>query len=285
MAENYEFAAMKSGGISLNRAMRVLIYCTSIMSLIAFYLQIILFQKHNTVLLTCAKPFCKLHLLWLSVRDSLIKLAQLSILRLKKNLAKKTGSFRRCNVACKEKEYAPVTTVIKAKKGVLKSDKSTNLLQLDLFDGHYYEDVPPQNYEDRERYPFAKSSFKKYTINIDLATLNSASQDGGEIVNAHNMLSMRELKYTIDSLETNYNKDIVSFSENLDQKATPYYNYLPPEALPKVVNKVDVYSKDLLSVFSPDRQATLREQAKGLVSNAVFSLDGYQFDLTVKRIT
>lgn len=36
MAENYEFAAMKSGGISLKRAMKVLVYCTLVMSLIGF---------------------------------------------------------------------------------------------------------------------------------------------------------------------------------------------------------------------------------------------------------
>ena len=48
--------------------------------------------------------------------------------------------------------------------------------------------------------------------------LNGTNQDSGEVVNAHNMLNMSELKYTIDSLELNFKKDVLSYSENLDQK-------------------------------------------------------------------
>lgn len=283
MAENYEFAAMKSGGISLKRAMRVLVYCTTVMSIIAFLFANNIIPEAQYRFINLRKTILQTSPAMAIGEGQFNKIGNTFNIKVEKKTGENGEFLEDVTLHVKKKDYAPVTTVIKAKKGVLKSDKSTNLLQLDLFEGYYYEDIPSQKYEDRERYPFAKSSFKKYTINIDLANLNGTSQDGGEIVNAHNMLSMRELKYTIDSLQTNYNKDIVSYSENLDQKSMPYMSYVPAEAFPAPVKKENVFDKDLLSVFPPDRQATIREQAKGLVGNNIFSLDGYQFDLTVKK--
>ena len=48
LAENYEFAAMKSSGISVQRAMKSLIYFMCILSIGAFFLPIMLFRLPNT---------------------------------------------------------------------------------------------------------------------------------------------------------------------------------------------------------------------------------------------
>ena len=202
MAENYEFAAMKSGGISLKRAMRVLVYCTTVMSIIAFLFANNIIPEAQYRFINLRKTILQTSPAMAIGEGQFNKIGNTFNIKVEKKTGENGEFLEDVTLHVKKKDYAPVTTVIKAKKGVLKSDKSTNLLQLDLFEGYYYEDIPSQKYEDRERFPFAKSSFKKYTINIDLATLNGTSQDGGEIVNAHNMLSMRELKYTIDSLQT-----------------------------------------------------------------------------------
>jgi lipopolysaccharide export system permease protein len=184
----------------------------------------------------------------------------------------------------KKGEFSTVTTVIKAKKGVLKSDESTNLLQLDLLDGNYYEDIQPKKFEDRDKLPFAKSSFKKYTVTIDLAKLNGASEDGAEIVNAYNMLNMSELKYTIDSLQSSFNNDVLSYSENIDKTTES----LTANAVVPVVNRVELpkskkVSEDLMSLFPSDKKALVVDVAKNNINNTIFSLDGYKTDLEFKQ--
>src|SRR3970282_447544 len=106
--------------------------------------------------------------------------------------------------------------VIKAKDGKLISSEESSILQLVLNDGNYYEDLVPKKYEDRNKLPFAKSAFKKYTINIDLSQLNKVDVDNEKIANTNTMLSVNELKYTLDSLDKNIKTEIVSFAENIN---------------------------------------------------------------------
>ena len=66
---------------------------------------------------------------------------------------------------------------------------------LELFDGNYYEDIFPTNYEEQKKLPFAKSTFKKYILNIDIGKLNNSDIDEESISNTNNMLNISELKY------------------------------------------------------------------------------------------
>ena len=54
LAENYEFAAMKSSGISLQRSMKTLIYFIAILSVVAFFfvLDLAVFVRADNPLLT-----------------------------------------------------------------------------------------------------------------------------------------------------------------------------------------------------------------------------------------
>ena len=113
-----------------------------------------------------------------------------------------------------------VRTVIKAKNGELISSEDSSILQLVLNDGYYYEDIIPKKYEDRSKLPFAKSSFKKYIINLDLSKLNKVDVNDQSIANTNTMLNVNELKYTLDSLHKNLKTDIISFSENMNQRIT-----------------------------------------------------------------
>lgn len=102
-------------------------------------------------------------------------------------------------------------TVIRATDGELISSDKTSILQLVLNDGNYYQDIVPKKYEDRDKLPFAKSSFKKYRINIDLSQLNKVDTKDESVSNTSTMLTVGDLKYTLDSLTKNRNTEIVSF--------------------------------------------------------------------------
>lgn len=283
-AENYEFAAMKSGGISLRRAMKFLIICTAIFSAIAF-----LFA--NNIIPEAQYRFVNLRKNILQTKPAMAigegqfnKIGTTTTIKVDKKSGENGEFLEGITMHMKKGEFGPITTVIKAKKGVLKSDETTNLLQLDLLDGNYYEDIQSQKMEERERLPFAKSSFKKYTINIDLAKLNGASEDGAEIINAYNMLNMSELKYTIDSLQLSYNKDVVSYSENIDKTSQSLTDALQLSLENNlVVPKKTKTTNDLLKIIPKEKKSVILEVAKSNISNTIFSLDGYTLDLEMKK--
>ncbi|CAM4264328.1 LptF/LptG family permease [Flavobacterium terrigena] len=283
-AENYEFAAMKSGGISLRRAMKFLIICTVVFSAIAF-----LFA--NNIIPEAQYRFVNLRKNILQTKPAMAigegqfnKIGATTTIKVDKKSGDNGEFLEGITMHMKKGEFSPITTVIKAKRGVLKSDETTNLLQLDLIDGNYYEDIYSQKMEEREKLPFAKSSFKKYTINIDLAKLNGASEEGGEIINAYNMLNMSELKYTIDSLQLNYNKDVISYSENLDKTSQSLTNVLEHTGENNLVVPIKTeQSNDLLKIIPNEKKSIIFDVAKSNISNTIFTLDGYSTDLEMKK--
>lgn len=283
LAENYEFAAMKSGGISLKRAMQPLFYFTLILAAVAF-----LFA--NNIIPEAQFRFINLRKSILQTKPAMaIGEGQFNKIGTNLNIKveKKSGEngefLEDITLHSKKSEFSPMNTVIRAKKGVLKSNDDTNLLQLELLDGNYYEDVVTEKFEEKQKMPFAKSSFKKYTINIDLAKLNKVGTEDGIVTNAHNMLTMGQLKYTIDSLETIYNKDVISYSENLNQRLQTGQQLPSNPSLVQVSKTTGNLDKDLFSIFSPDKKVTIKEIAKSNISNLIFSMDGYSFDLQNKK--
>lgn len=283
-AENYEFAAMKSGGISLGRAMKYLIVCSVLFSGIAFLFANNIIPEAQYRFINLRKSIIQTKPAMAIGEGQFSKIGTTTTIHVEKKSGENGSFLEGITMHMKKGEFSTVTTVIKAKKGVLKSDESTNLLQLDLLDGNYYEDIQPKKFEDRDKLPFAKSSFKKYTVTIDLAKLNGASEDGAEIVNAYNMLNMSELKYTIDSLQSSFNKDVLSYSENIDKTTES----LTANAVVPVVNRVELpkskkVADDLMSLFPSDKKALVVDVAKNNINNTIFSLDGYKTDLEFKQ--
>lgn len=283
-AENYEFAAMKSGGISLGRAMKYLIVCTVLFSGIAFLFANNIIPEAQYRFINLRKSIIQTKPAMAIGEGQFSKIGTTTSIHVEKKSGENGSFLEGVTMHMKKGEFGTVTTVIKAKKGVLKSDESTNLLQLDLLDGNYYEDIQPKKFEERDKLPFAKSSFKKYTVTIDLAKLNGASEEGAEIVNAYNMLNMSELKYTIDSLQTTFNKDVTAYSDNLDKSAESLAMvYNAPVSSSVIVPKKTKLTGDLIDLFPTDKKTLVIDVAKNNINNTIFTLDGYKTDLEFKQ--
>jgi lipopolysaccharide export system permease protein len=171
-------------------------------------------------------------------------------------------------------------TIIKAKKGLLSSEDNSNSLQLELYDGYYYEDLQPTKFDERDKLPFAKSSFKKYILTIDLTQLNQAEMDQGDIT-SEKMLTVPELSYTLDSLQKNYNKDVVSFADNLTIRNDNLFNKKPVESL-LAPPKKDNHTKDILSLFTKNEKIQLIAIAKNNINSADFNIQNSKLDLDIK---
>lgn len=248
-AENYEFAAMKSSGISLGRAMRGLTVFIFALSIVAFFFANDVIPKAEYKFINLRKNIIQRKPAMAIVEGQFNALGNFNI-----KVDKKSGENgeKLAGVTIHKRiPGAANATIIRAKRGLLKSDEKSNLLQLELFDGHYYEDINSKNQAERIRQPFAKSSFAKQIMNIDLTMLNSNDMDDEKIAHTNNMLNVSELNYTIDSLENNYTKEAKSIADNIVQRSSVVLEDVNINKLPykgTVEIKKDSIPKSLLTL-------------------------------------
>lgn len=277
LAENYEFAAMKSSGISLQRAMRSLTVFILLLSIVAF-----LFA--NNVIPYAEYKFINFRRNIAQVKPAMaIAEGQFSevgnyTIKVEKKSGDNGRYLSKVTIHKKASLGSSTNTVIKAKTGELISSEDSNVLKLVLRDGNYYEDIVPKKFEDRSKMPFAKSEFKRYVINIDLSKLNNANLDEEKITNTNTMLNVSELKFTLDSLQKNYNKDLVSFSENINQRAT-----LSTIDYNTNTNLLDTGNQDILKNFNDSDKTHILRVANGNVDAVSFSLENARYEMEDKQ--
>lgn len=287
LAENYEFAAMKSSGISLQRAMRSLTVFILLLTVVAFVFA-------NNVIPYAEYKFINFRRNIAQVKPAMaIAEGQFSeignyTIKVDKKSGENGNLLEGVIIHIKAPNGEGNKTVIKAKRGELISSEASNNLKLVLFDGNYYEDVIPKKFEERNKMPFAKATFKKDVINIDLSKLNT-NVETGEIANTNTMLNIGELSYTIDSLNTSYNKDIKSFSDNIYQRITINSNNTPKAT--SVLDSITTPNKEkisnnLLSNLNPSTKLKIVKQAFSAVESTTFSIESskYEMDEKLKNI-
>ena len=285
LSENYEFAAMKSAGISLSRAMRGLSVFIAVLAIAAFAFanDIIPFAEYKFV--NFRKNLAQVQPALAIAEGQFSDVGDYNI-----KVNKKSGEDGRdltgITIHKKSKLDSRNSTVIKAKTGELISSKKSSILQLVLNDGYYYEDVIPKDFQDRNKQPFAKSSFKKYILNIDLSSLAGGNLDETQISNTNNMLTVGELKYTVDSLATDYTKELKSFSDNSYQRTGIINPYKLPEAnmdLPAIETKTLPENISILDIFDKADQIEVLKVANSFVLNSSFGISSSRIEFENKQ--
>jgi lipopolysaccharide export system permease protein len=278
-AENYEFAAMKSAGISLMRAMRSL-------SVFILLLSVATFAFANNVIPYAEFKFINFRRNIAQVKPAMaIAEGQFSSvgsynIKVDKKSGKNGNDLTGVTIHKKaDQDFGNNAVVIQAKTGKLISSENSNVLKLVLNDGNYYEDIIPKKFEDRDKKPFAKSTFRKYVINIDLSKLNKASMDDQQITNTNTMLNASELRYTIDSLNKSYDRDIRSFSENIYQRTGAAASQV--QGIRPITSKTKV-PPDLAALLSPAEKTQIFNVARNNMANTVFSIEGSRIEMENK---
>lgn len=212
LAEHYEFAALKSAGVSLTRSMRSVFVVSILLSGIAFY-----------------------------VANTVVPYAEFKTYNLRKNLAKikpalaiSEGVFNdlgKSNIKVKEK-YGPNdrfltdviihqktadmrnSIVVKSDEGELKNADFSDGIQLVLTNGNRYEELKPKRADrNKKRYPHSRVSFGTYTMNIDLRDFNNVDLDEAKYTNTYKMQDIDRLSFSIDSLENIFTNDKESYAK------------------------------------------------------------------------
>lgn len=269
-AENYEFAAMKSSGISLGRAMQSLIVFIILLSVTAFFFANNIIPKAEYEFVNLRKTIVQQKPSMAITEGQFNKVGDYNI-KVDKKYGDNGNLLDNVTIHKVSKLGTGLSTVIKSDRGELMSSEKSNFLQMVLFDGYYYENLETKNPNDRNKQLFAKSSFKKYIINFDLAPLENMDANEDKIANTNTMLNVNELKYTLDSLEKNRKKEMLSFTDNIHQKQTVVNSPLKKVT---VTTLKDSLKKDVLTFLTDQEKAAVLEIANSNIRNTKYSIEG-----------
>ncbi|MFD0860908.1 LptF/LptG family permease [Sungkyunkwania multivorans] len=278
-AENYEFAAMKSTGISLQRAMGSLIIFIAAMGISSF------FFANNVIPASELKVF--------NMRRNLAKMKPAlaieegqfnDIININIKVGEKYGEndqFLKDVIIHQKSPDRKNHVVIKATKGELRNDEENDMLQLILTDGNRYEDIQRKTPKEQKRNPHAKAYFEKYTMNIDLSSINDVDIEAEGKLKTYRMQKVNELTISIDTLTKKQKKNVNLFGENIYRRTGilalgDRMNMNDSVATPITVNEPkSLYTIDtILSSMDDWRKVQVLEQAINSVKNQQASLNG-----------
>ena len=277
LSENYELAAMKSAGVSLKRAMQSLTVFILLLSIIAFFFSnnVIPFAEYKFINfrknIAQAKPA-------LAITEGQFSDVGFYNIKVNKKSGENGNTLTGITIHKKSDFGDGSKTVIKAKDGLLISNEKSSILQLVLNNGYYYEDITPKKYEDRSKMPFAKSTFKKYIINIDLSKLNKTDTNDESIANTNTMLNVSELNYTLDSLHKTFKTDVISFSENINQRIG-----IPKDNKLQSAKKNKKLPDNILSLYTNDQKIKILDIAISNLASTKYSIDASNTEFRLKQ--
>ena len=206
-SENYEFAAMKSAGISLQRAMQSLIIFILLLSAVSFWFNNNVAPKAEYRFINMRREIIHTKPAMAITAGQFNDMGAFNI-KFDKKHGEKNEMLDNVVMHRIDQQNSQNKTVIKAEKGRIETNENSNLLKLHLYNGNYYEDITPRNFRQREKKPFAKANFVHYILSIDLSEFDNSEQELQKISNTANMMNISQLNYTLDSLNTNLTNEV-----------------------------------------------------------------------------
>ena len=263
LSENYEFVAMKAGGISLGRSMRILVVFTIFLGILTFFFA-------NNVATIAESNFHNLRKNISKVKPAMAiaegQFSQIGNYNIK--VDDKYGSDGKLlnNVIIHQKKNKPGNyTVIKSKRGEIISNENSDILQLKLFDGNYYDEVISKDYSRNIKKPFIKSNFKEYLINIDIGSINDVDFNKDDEVMKYSTLRFSELNSTIDSLRKKKYDDYNVVSAKMLNRSN--FKSIDHNLNPKT--DVNYSNAQFIKLFQPKKQKQLYDLAISSIKSTI----------------
>jgi len=232
-AENYEFAAMKASGISLQRGMRSLIVFVLFLGVVTFFFANDVIPKSEQKMFNLRRNIAKVKPA-AAITEGVFSDFEGTGEGMNIKVDKKYGEQDRFldNVIIHKKTKQNINnTVIKAKTGELISSEESDIIQLVLKDGHYYEDIMKKDAKEKRKQPFAKSNFETYTINIDISELNDQDLEEDQNITTNKMKNVGRLIKDIDSLRENNLEKVAAFSKNVVNRMGAFPLKVPQDSI------------------------------------------------------
>lgn len=209
LGENYEFAAIKSAGISFFRLLRPLVFCVGIISIANFFLINYTYPyaslKQKNLLLNIKKTQPTMALVEGSFNDEMPGYS----IKFEKKYGEENNLLEDVLIINTEGNKDD-QTIITAKKGKITTEEGSKYMTLMLEDGYYFIDDTNNQKKRRQkiRMPSHMTKFSKHTLNIDISDLTSTDLEEEKHKYHYTMKNMGQLKNSSDSLKYSYDKFI-----------------------------------------------------------------------------
>ncbi len=298
-AENYEFAAMKASGISLQRSMLGIIIFVFFLGIGTFWFANSVIPASEQKIFNLRRNIAKLKPA-VAIAEGVFSDFESADMNIK--VDNKYGENDRFleNVIIHQKTPTNVNyRVIKSNKGELISGEKSDIIQLVLNDGHLYQNVQTKG-QGRQKQPFAKGTFETYTMNIDLSEFNNVDLEEERDTRTEKMKNVSRLRKDIDSLKKDNLRIVRAFSKNvLSTKMGAFAKIAPMDsttAKDKTSEKRSLYVtenpvdrikgangdeivENIVDLYPEWQQLQLMNSAKGSVSNVLTSVRGKKNEL------
>ena len=266
-AENYEFAAMKSTGISLQRAMRSLGVFIVGLSVLTFFFANNVIPTAEFNFYNLRKNIAKKKPAMAIAKGQFNEIGELINIYVK-NKSGENGKYLEGVIVHKKKRRSDGNyNVIVAENGEFITDEKSDIVELVLYNGEYHENLQPRDYNKRTKnLPYIKSTFEKNTYYIDLSEINQVDFTEQNVTNRYSMLNASELDYTIDSLKVQRKKD-------LDKLASEMYTRTGASTLnlSLKMEEMDIDSSQTYNSFTKSLERRHKDQINELAINSVNS--------------
>ncbi|MBG7628845.1 MAG: LptF/LptG family permease [Bacteroidetes bacterium] len=254
LAENYEFAAMKSAGISLKRVIRPLVILTFLLSGLNFiflnniYPWATLKQKNLYLNMKMKKPALAL------VPSAFNTDIPGFSIKFEEKYGEEENLLKNVQIADLNAGKGKIK-VITAKKGTISADEGSKYMTLTLEDGNYYEEHIKRvmTQKDREKMPASSATFEKYTINIDISSFNDdESLKDEKIKEHHGMLSVKQLDSISKIRKIAYDEYIANRARTFYtiSKAKKLYKYhdtlIDSKLAPEILENFNLNNKNIV---------------------------------------
>ncbi|AOW19951.1 LptF/LptG family permease [Urechidicola croceus] len=280
-AENYEFAAVKSAGISLRRfIMPVMIFTIFLSGINFLFLNYV--YPHATL---------KQKNMFLNVKKKQPALALVAgtfnteipgyTIKFDEKYGEEQNFLRNVQISDLKANKGKLK-VITAKDAEITTEEGSKYMTFILKDGHYYEELTNKRdkKDERIKMPASKATFDTYTINIDISSFNNDDLESEKYKNHHQMLSLNQLRNQSDTTKINYDKYIKNRSDQL-------YFALGGDRLLKNVDtlKTKNLDIDILKNFDLSKKVNIVTAAIQNVNREIINMTNSTESFKIKRKT
>lgn len=286
-AENYEFAAMKASGISLQRGMRSLVIFVLFLGVVTFFFANNVIPKSEQKIFNLRWNIAKVKPA-AAITEGVFSDFEGTGEGMNIKVDRKYGDQDRFleNVVIHKKTNQNVNnTVIKAKGGELISSEDSDIIQLVLKDGNYYEELVKDDNKEKRKQPFAKAHFETYTINIDISELNDQDLEEDGNITTDKMKNVGRLIKDIDSLGTNNLEKVEAFSKNIVNRMGAFTVNPPAVDSLEIASQIQdkAISKDSIKTVDDLLDALQEWQRLQVVNNAKNSVNSIMNTVVSKK--
>ncbi|MBN2746261.1 MAG: LptF/LptG family permease [Bacteroidales bacterium] len=216
LGENYELAAIKSAGISLNRVFRPLVFVAIIVSFIAFYFSNnvlpVANQKFRTLLrdVRQQKPAVQIDagVFYSEIENYVIRIGEKD----------QDGITIRDVMIYDHRKGNGNTNVTVAKSGKMEMSGDKRFLVFTLVDGYNYdENIKSQQRLNQNTFPMQRTHFQEMVRRINLSEFDFKKSDNAIHRNNYEMMNLSQLAYYRDSLKVDMDSNLRIFSKFVTQ--------------------------------------------------------------------